>query len=102
MPFLLANELEVGCSVHSCVSYSLLCRIPEFRDCEIFYHSRTATAVSLTILPDLLLPVCQFLFVVVYRVSVMMQTVRVIDFLHFPMNEPLEERIHPLRTLSTV
>ena len=52
--------------------------------------------------PDLLLPVYQFLFVVVYRVLVMMQTVRVIDVLHFPVNEPLEERIHPLRTLSTV
>ena len=52
--------------------------------------------------PDLLLPVYQFLFVVVYRVSVMMQTARVIDVLHFPVNEPLEERIHPLRTLSTV
>ena len=44
----------------------------------------------------------QFLLVVVYCVSVMMQTVRVIDILHFPVNEPLEERIHPLRTLSTV
>ena len=37
------------CSVQSCVSYSLLCSIPEFRDCEFLYHSRTATAVSLTI-----------------------------------------------------
>ena len=52
--------------------------------------------------PDLLLPVYQFLFVVVYCVPVMMQTARVIDVLHFPVNEPLEERIHPLRTLSTV
>ena len=52
--------------------------------------------------PDLLLPVCQFLFVVVYCVPIMMQTVRVIDVLHFPMNKPLEELIHPLRTLSTV
>ena len=50
----------------------------------------------------MLLPVCQFLFVGVYRVPVVMQTVRVIDVLHFPMNESLEERIHPLRTLSTV
>lgn len=31
-----------------------------------------------------------------------MQTVRIIDFLHFPVNEPLEQRIHPLRTLSTM
>ena len=52
--------------------------------------------------PDLLLPVYQFLFVVVYRVSVMMQTVRVVDVLYFPVNEPLEQRIHPLRTFSTV
>ena len=52
--------------------------------------------------PDLLLPVYQFLFVVVYCVPVMMHTVRVIDVLHFPVNKPLEERIHPLRTLSTV
>ena len=52
--------------------------------------------------PDLLLPVYQFLFVVAYRVPVMMQTARVIDILHFPMSEPLEQRIHPLRTLSTV
>ena len=52
--------------------------------------------------PDLLLPVYQFLFVVVYRVSVMMQTARVIDVLHFPVNEPLEQRIHPLRTFSTM
>ena len=51
---------------------------------------------------DLLLPVCQFLFVGVYRVPVVMQTVRVIDVLQFPVNESLEERIHPLRTLSTV
>ena len=43
-----------------------------------------------------------FLFVVVYRVPVMMQTVRVIDVLQFFVNEPLEQRIHPLRTLSTV
>ena len=35
-------------------------------------------------------------------VSIVMHTVRVVDFLHFPMNEPLEERIHPLRTLSTI
>ena len=34
--------------------------------------------------------------------SIVMQTVRVIDVLPFPVNEPLEERIHPLRTLSTV
>ena len=52
--------------------------------------------------PGLLLPVYPFLVVVVYRVSVVMQTVRVIDVLHFPVNEPLEERIHPLLTLSTV
>ena len=44
----------------------------------------------------------QFLFVVVYRVSVVMQTARVIDVLQFLVNEPLEQRIHPLRTLSTV
>ena len=44
----------------------------------------------------------QFLFVVVYRVLVMMQTARVIDVLPFPVNESLEERIHPLRILSTV
>ena len=52
--------------------------------------------------PDLLLPVYQFLFVGVYRVPVVMQTARVIDVLHFPVNEPLEQRIHPPRTLSTV
>ena len=52
--------------------------------------------------PDLLLPVYQFLFVGVYRVPVVMQTARVIDVLQFLVNEPLEERIHPLRTLSTV
>ena len=52
--------------------------------------------------PDLLLPVYQFLFVGVYRVPVVMQTVRVIDVLPFPVNESLKERIHPLRTLSTV
>ena len=52
--------------------------------------------------PDLLLPVYQFLFIVVYCVPVMMQTVQVIDILHFPVNEPLERLIHPLRTLSTV
>ena len=52
--------------------------------------------------PDLLLPLYQFLFVVVYSVLVVMQTVRFIDILHFPMNESLEERIHPLRTLSTM
>ena len=45
----LLDELEVRCSVQSCVSYSLLCSIPEFGDCEFFYHSRTATAVSLTL-----------------------------------------------------
>ena len=45
----LLDELEVRCSVQSCVSYSLLCSIPESRDCMIFYHSMTATAVSLTI-----------------------------------------------------
>ncbi|KAK8825258.1 hypothetical protein WA556_006545 [Blastocystis sp. ATCC 50177/Nand II] len=32
----------------------------------------------------------------------MMHTVRVVDILLFPMNKPLEERIHPLRALSTV
>ena len=52
--------------------------------------------------PDLLLPVCQFLFVGVYCVPVVMQTARVIDVLQFPVNEPLEELIHPLRALSTV
>lgn len=50
----------------------------------------------------MLLPVYQFLFVVVYCVPVMMQTARVIDILHFPVNESLEERIHPLLTISTV
>ena len=45
----LPNELELRCSVQSCVHYSLLCSIPEFGDCEFFYYSRTATAVSLTI-----------------------------------------------------
>ena len=49
MPLRLPKELEVRCSVQSCVSYSLLCSIPESRDCEIFYHSMTATGVSLTI-----------------------------------------------------
>ena len=34
--------------------------------------------------------------------SIVMQIVRFIDVLPFPMSEPLEERIHPLRTLSTV
>ena len=34
--------------------------------------------------------------------SIVMQTVRVIDVLHFPVNESLEQRIHPLRILSTV
>ena len=85
-------------SVQSCVSYSLLCRIPEFRDWEIFYHSRTATTVSLT-----LNLTCFFLCAnSSLLVSIVMQTVRVIDVLHFPVSEPLEERIHPLRTLSTV
>ena len=86
------------CSVQSCVSYSLLCSIPEFGDCEFFYHSRTATAVSLT-----LNLTCFFLCTnSSLLLSIVMQTARVIDILHFPVNEPLEELIHPLRTLSTV
>ena len=86
------------CSVQSCVSYSLLCRIPEFRDCEFFYHSMTTPAVSLT-----LNPTCFFLCTnSSLLLSIVMQTVRVIDFLHFPVNEPLEQRIHPFHTLSTV
>ena len=39
----------MGCSVQSCVSYSLLCRIPEFGNCEFFYHPKTATALFLTL-----------------------------------------------------
>ena len=86
------------CSVQSCVSYSLLCGIPEFGDWEFFYHSRTATPVSLTINLT-----CFFLCTnSSLLLSIVMQTVRLIDVLHFPMNKPLEERIHPLRTLSTV
>ena len=88
----------MSCSIQSCVSYSLLCRIPEFCDWEFFYHSMTATAVSLT-----LNLTCFFLCTnSSLLLSIVMQTVRVIDVLHFPVNEPLEERIHPLRTLSTV
>ena len=86
------------CSGQSCVSYSLLCSILEFRDCEFFYHSKTATGVSLT-----LNLTCFFLCTnSSLLLSIVMQTVRVIDVLLFPVNEPLEERIHPLRTLSTV
>ncbi|KAK8824314.1 hypothetical protein WA556_003636 [Blastocystis sp. ATCC 50177/Nand II] len=58
----------------------------------------TATAVSLT-----LNLTCFFLCAnSSLLLSIVMQTVRVIDVLPFPVNEPLEERIHPLRTLSTV
>ena len=88
----------MSCSIQSCVSYSLLCSILEFCDWEFFYHFRTATTVSLT-----LNLTCFFLCTnSSLLVSIVMQTVRVIDVLHFPVSEPLEERIHPLRTLSTV
>ena len=98
MPLRLPNELKLRCSVQSCVSYSLLCGIPEFGDWEIFYHFRTATAVSPTINLT-----CFFLCAnSSLLLSIVMHTVRVIDILHFPVNKPLEERIHPLRTLSTV
>ena len=86
------------CSVQSCVHYSLLCSIPEFCDCEFFYHFRTATAVSLTINLT-----CFFLCTnSSLLLSIVMQIVRVIDVLHFSVNESLEQRIHPLLTLSTV
>ena len=86
------------CSVQSCVSYSLFCRIPEFGDWEFFHHFRTAAAVSLTLNLTCFFLCTNFSLLL----SIVMQTVRVIDILHFPVNEPLEERIHPLRTLSTV
>ena len=88
----------MSCSIQSCVSYSLLCSILEFCDWEFFYHFRTATAVSLT-----LNLTCFFLCTnSSLLLSIVMQTARLIDVLHFPMNKPLKQRIHPLRTLSTV
>ena len=98
MPLRLPNELELGCSVQSCVSYSLHCSIPEFGDCEVFHHFRTATEVPFTINLT-----CFFLCAnSSLLLSIVMQTARVIDLLPFPVNESLEERIHPLRILSTV
>ena len=47
MPLWLPNELEVRCSVQSCVSYSLLCRIPEFRDDSVIASSSTTPWLQL-------------------------------------------------------
>ena len=47
MPLWLSYELELGCYVQSCVSYSLLCSFSEFRDDSVNARSSTTPELQL-------------------------------------------------------